>query len=70
MACLTVTGRSWAQLKPGVVVENVATNSEAEKAGIQQADILLGLSSSLRMPVPAEYRRSEPPRPSPRKGEL
>src|SRR6266704_6159682 len=46
MACFSVAEYSWARLKPSVVVENVATNSEAEKAGIQPEDILLGWSRS------------------------
>src|SRR5215510_1307483 len=40
VVCLTATC-SWAQLKPGVVVEEVAKYSEAEKAGLQEGDILL-----------------------------
>jgi CHAT domain-containing protein/tetratricopeptide (TPR) repeat protein len=32
---------AWAQLNPGIVVEAVAKNSEAEKAGLQEGDTLL-----------------------------
>jgi len=39
--CLILTQCAWAQLKPGIVVEEVTKNSEGEKAGLQQNDILL-----------------------------
>jgi hypothetical protein len=34
----------WAQLKSGIVVEEVAKNSESEKAGLKEGDVLLGWS--------------------------
>jgi CHAT domain-containing protein/tetratricopeptide (TPR) repeat protein len=40
--CLPATRPAWAQLKPGVVVEAVLKNSEAQKAGLQPGDVLLG----------------------------
>jgi len=45
-ACMVVAGRAWAQVKPGIVVEEVAKNSEGEKAGLQPGDVLLGWSRS------------------------
>src|SRR5260370_32683796 len=41
--CVT-TGHVWAHLKPGIVVESVAKYSEAEKAGLQEGDLLLSWS--------------------------
>jgi CHAT domain-containing protein/Tfp pilus assembly protein PilF len=41
---LIATQRAWTQLKPGVVVEEVTKYSEAEKAGIEEADVLLNWS--------------------------
>jgi CHAT domain-containing protein/tetratricopeptide (TPR) repeat protein len=35
-------GYSWAQLQTGVVIENIAKSSEAERAGLQQGDVIQG----------------------------
>jgi CHAT domain-containing protein/Flp pilus assembly protein TadD len=42
MVCAVTTHLSWSQLTPGVVVEKVGKYSEAEKAGLQQGDVLIG----------------------------
>src|SRR5260370_18979567 len=44
LATCVVTGRTWAQLKPGIVVESIAKYSEGEKAGVQEGDVLLSWS--------------------------
>src|SRR5260370_7259731 len=44
LATCVTTGHVWAQLKPGIVVESVAKYSEAEKAGLQEGDLLLSWS--------------------------
>lgn len=38
---LIAVGRAWAEPNPGIVIEAVAQNSEAAKAGTQARDILL-----------------------------
>lgn len=43
-ASVLTVAQAWAQVKPGSVVEAVAKNSEAEKAGLQEGDLLLGWS--------------------------
>src|SRR5215471_18679532 len=40
-SCMMLAKYGSAQVRAGVVVEDAAKNSEAEKAGIQQGDILL-----------------------------
>ncbi len=42
--CVVMSECAWAQLKPGIVVEEVAKHSEAEKAGLQAGDVLLSWS--------------------------
>src|SRR6266849_1081942 len=44
ITCATASISAWAQLKPGIVVEKVAKNSEAETAGLQEGDVLLSWS--------------------------
>ncbi|HTC95029.1 MAG TPA: CHAT domain-containing protein [Terriglobales bacterium] len=39
--CVTVGECAWAQFNPGVVIEEVAKNSEGERAGLQPGDIVL-----------------------------
>jgi CHAT domain-containing protein/Tfp pilus assembly protein PilF len=41
---VTMTEYTWAQLQPGSVIEEIAKNSEGERAGLQQGDILLSWS--------------------------
>src|SRR5260370_18867083 len=41
---IVTTGRTWAQVEPGITVESVAKYFEAEKAGLQAGDVLLSWS--------------------------
>jgi len=44
VTCATTSIPAWAQLKPGIVMEKVGKNSEAEKAELQEGDVLLSWS--------------------------
>ncbi len=40
-SCMLTGGAAWAQLKPGIVVEKIAADSAAERAGLKEGDVLL-----------------------------